>query len=173
MSAAARNRTGTVAPAFERLDADDLPGLLGLERHGFGPGERWSADSWRAELAGPGRLCLGLRGGDGLVAAGIIGVLFEDAELLRIVVAPPARGRRVATGLLAGLMAAAAGRGAERMLLDVRRDNGAALALYGRAGFIRIAVRENYYGPGADALVLEAAVRPRGSAAGAAEGGRP
>ena len=158
---------GPVAPGA--VTADDLPGLLALEETGFAPRERWSARSWTGELARAGALCLGVRTGGRLVAAGLVVVLGADAELLRIVVAPDHRGRAVATGLLDGLAAAAAARGATRMLLEVRRDNAPALALYRRAGAARIATRADYYGPGADALVLELAL----GAAGPGPTGRP
>ncbi|RLP08739.1 GNAT family N-acetyltransferase [Propionibacterium australiense] len=164
---------GRAAPA-ETLDAGQLPELLVLEDSGFPPRERWGAQSWTSELSRPANQCLGLRSGGRLVAAGLIGVLHEDAELLRIVVAPAHRGRGLATGLLARLLAAAAVAGARRMLLEVRHDNTPALALYERAGFTRTGVRANYYGPGADALLMQAVVTPPDTnRPGAAEGGRP
>lgn len=142
--------------AVSRLDEAALAGIMSLEASGFPPRERWSAESWAAQLLEPGRLCRGLHGPDGtLLATGLVSVMFEDAELLRIVVAPQARGRRIATALLARLVAEAAGRGARRMLLEARRDNIPALALYRRAGFRRLGERKDYYGPGVDALVLE------------------
>ncbi|WP_183086055.1 GNAT family N-acetyltransferase [Propionibacterium australiense] len=164
---------GLPARRDERLGAAHLPGLLALEESGFSPRERWSGRSWTSELARPGNLALGVYSGEQLVAAGIIGVLFGDAELLRIVVAPAHRGRGLATGLLARLLAAAAVAGARRMLLEVRHDNTPALALYERAGFTRTGVRANYYGPGADALLMQAVVTPPDTnRPGAAEGGR-
>jgi ribosomal protein S18 acetylase RimI-like enzyme len=51
--------------------------------------------------------------------------------------------------------------GAERALLEVRRHNVPALALYEGLGFREIGVRRNYYGPGEDALVLERVLRGR------------
>lgn len=158
----------------ERLGAAHLPGLLALEDLGFPPRERWSARSWTSELTRPGNRALGAYSGELLVAAGVVGVLYEDAELLRIVVAPAHRGRGVAAALLARLLAEAASAGARRMLLEVRHDNISALALYGRAGFTRIDVRADYYGPGADALVMEAPITPPDTTRpDTGEGGRP
>ncbi|SPF69315.1 Gcn5-related N-acetyltransferase (GNAT) domain profile [Propionibacterium ruminifibrarum] len=165
---------GLPARRDERLGAAHLPGLLALEESGFPPRERWSGRSWTSELARPGNLALGVYSGEQLVAAGIIGVLFGDAELLRIVVAPAHRGQGVAAGLLARLLAEAASAGACRMLLEVRHDNTAALALYERAGFTRIDVRADYYGPGADALVMAAPISPPDTTSpDTGEGGRP
>ena len=103
---------GPVAPGA--VTADDLAGLLAREGSGCAPRERWSARSGTGELARAGALRLGVRTGGRLVAAGLVVVLGADAELLRIVVAPDHRGRAVATGLLDGLAAAAAARGAGR-----------------------------------------------------------
>ena len=45
--------------------------------------------------------------------------------------------------------------GAQHLLLEVRADNAAALALYGAAGFAQISRRRRYYQPDdVDALIL-------------------
>jgi ribosomal-protein-alanine N-acetyltransferase len=50
--------------------------------------------------------------------------------------------------LLDALVAEAARQGATSVLLEVRADNPAAIRLYERTGFERIAVRRRYYQPG-------------------------
>jgi len=40
------------------------------------------------------------------------------------------------------------------VFLEVRESNAPARALYGRAGFVSIAVRKKYYGDGEDAVVM-------------------
>ncbi len=49
----------------------------------------------------------------------------------------------------------AIGQGATRMLLEVEHTNAPAITLYGGYGFREVSKRPDYYGPGADALVLE------------------
>jgi len=57
------------------------------------------------------------------------------AEIKRMYVLPPYRGRGLGRTLLAGLEAAAADLGYERVRLDTAASMDAALALYGRAGY--------------------------------------
>ena len=65
------------------------------------------------------------------------------------------RRRGLATRLLEHVFAEAARSGATAATLEVRRSNGAALALYQRLGFAVEAVRTGYYSqPDEDALVL-------------------
>ena len=69
---------------------------------------------------------------------------------------PTAQGHGLGRKLLRQLMSAAADR---RLLLEVRTDNVAAIALYDSEGFTRLGVRRRYYQPsGADAYTM---ARPR------------
>ena len=40
------------------------------------------------------------------------------------------------------------------MMLEVGVDNASAIALYESLGYLKISVRQNYYGAGLDALVM-------------------
>ena len=66
---------------------------------------------------------------------------FVDASTpeLAIGVVPEARGRGVGGALLPGLMEVARSRGFGALSLSVRRENTAAVRLYGRNGFVRVA----------------------------------
>lgn len=79
-----------------------------------------------------------------------------DAELLNIAVRKSCRRQGVGTALLETLLDEVKRRGMNRMLLEVRKSNLAAQHLYGRHGFIQIAVRERYYkNPTEDAMIME------------------
>ena len=57
--------------------------------------------------------------------------------------------------LLRALLGEADRRKAERVLLEVRSDNGAAIALYETEGFAAVGIRKGYYQPGNhDAVVM-------------------
>jgi len=142
--------------------------LARLDEACFPAAERWTVAAWAGELRAADRR-IGIRRVDGrLAAAATVQVVADVADLHRILVDPRYRGRRMATGLLAEMLAMAVSAGAVRVLLEVRRDNTAALALYRGAGFTAIAARADYYGPGADALVMEATlVVPPGQVGGA------
>lgn len=85
-----------------------------------------------------------------------------ESHLLNIAVAEKARGRGVGRRLLREGFRRAAMGGAERMLLEVRPGNDAALALYRFAGFVFSGVRQRYYtDTGEDAVLMERAVTTR------------
>ncbi len=78
----------------------------------------------------------------------------DIAELQRIAVAESHRRRGIAARLLAGVVDAARRTPADRLLLEVREDNRAAIAFYAGQGFVEIDRRPRYYADGATALVL-------------------
>jgi len=69
---------------------------------------------------------------------------YGEEELLLFAVAPRFRRRGVGDRLLARFAAAARERGAQRLLLEMRRGNSAE-SLYVRHGFRPIGLRPNYY----------------------------
>ncbi len=141
--------------------------LARLDEACFPASERWSIAAWSDELLAEDRLLGFRRDGGTLVAAASVRVVAGTADLHRIMVDPRHRGRRIACGLLDEMLRRA-GVEAARMLLEVRHDNPAALALYRGFGFRVIATRPDYYGTGAHALVLERGLAgPADASAGA------
>jgi ribosomal-protein-alanine N-acetyltransferase len=90
-----------------------------------------------------------------LDAYAVISLAGDVADLDRIAVLPASRGRGLARDLLDAQVDRARDLGAERMLLEVRDDNAAAVGLYESAGFTTVSTRRGYYAGGADALVME------------------
>jgi [ribosomal protein S18]-alanine N-acetyltransferase len=79
----------------------------------------------------------------------------ETADVQTLAVAPQYQRSGIATALLTAIIAEAERRGLRALLLEVRAENEAALALYARHGFEQISRRRGYYDAGrADALVL-------------------
>ena len=72
----------------------------------------------------------------------------------------PAAGDGLGEALVRAGLAWASAQGAARVLLEVERTNATARRLYERCGFAAIGTRRNYYGPGRDAVVMEAVVQP-------------
>ncbi len=93
-----------------------------------------------------------------LAGYAVVSVVDVDAELQRIAVPEPLRRQGIARSLLDAVRACAAEGGAQRLLLEVREDNIAAQAFYGRNGFAELGRRPRYYRDGAAALVLWAPV---------------
>lgn len=133
---------------------DDLDAVVALEQ-GFLERERWSAASWAGELSASDRRAWLARVDGEVVAVALFQASGDTADLHRVVVAPSARRRGVAAALLDAGHAWARDCGATRVLLEVRPDNQAAVALYQRLGYTRIALRRDYYATGVDAWVMQ------------------
>jgi ribosomal-protein-alanine N-acetyltransferase len=136
----------------------DVEDVVALERQVFGA-TAWTAETFWSELAAPGRWYAVLEeGGRVLGYAGLLAGGAEsgaESDVQTIAVAPAARGKGLGRLLLDALVEQAARRGATSLLLEVRSDNAAAIALYRARGFERIAVRRGYYQPGdVDAHVM-------------------
>lgn len=84
--------------------------------------------------------------------------LFEEAQIMDIAVAPGERGSGVGGLLLERAIAVAREKGAERLVLEVRASNAAAIGLYEKFGFVRYSVRMNYYEGKEDAILMEKAL---------------
>lgn len=131
----------------------DLPAIMALEQ-AF-TRAAWSEQSWADELDADGRCTLVEKDAAGAVrGVATFSAVADVADLNRVVVDADARrsgiGRRL---VLAGLEWADA-MGAQQVMLEVEAGNAPAIALYEQVGFVPLARRANYYGAGADALVM-------------------
>ena len=135
-------------------EAGDLADLARLEALAFG--DPWSETQLAAQLALATTRCWILAAGapPGPRAYALFQVAGGEAELLRVGVDPPSRGRGLAGRLLAASLAALAAQGVRRCFLEVAIGNCAALALYRRLGFRQVGHRRAYYPSGEDALLL-------------------
>ncbi|MGD7704840.1 GNAT family N-acetyltransferase [Microlunatus sp. Y2014] len=158
-----------------RATLADLESIMELERAGFDPAEQWTAAAWTAELTGDDRRVVVAETGDQVASdqmaddhelgdqvtddriVGVITVqvLVPESDLLRVVVAADQRRRGIAGELIDAAVGLAAADGARWMMLEVRYDNDAAIACYGRAGFEQLTTRDDYYGPGSHALIMK------------------
>jgi ribosomal-protein-alanine N-acetyltransferase len=92
---------------------------------------------------------------EGSVVGFIAGqIVVDEAEILDLVTMASWRGRGVGQRLLGDFLKATQARGVVRVLLEVRRTNGAAISLYERAGFVQVGERLRYYKDGEDALLF-------------------
>lgn len=130
--------------------AADAPVLAALHARAFPPAERWGSDALRLLLEMPGAYALLLPEKGFLLAR----VAADEAEILTLAVAPPARRQGVGGALLAAALVRALAAGAATMFLEVSVANTPARALYAAAGFAESGRRRRYYADGSDALVL-------------------
>jgi ribosomal-protein-alanine N-acetyltransferase len=133
----------------------DCDAIAALER------ECQGADAWSAWLVRDGvegtlptvRYLVSDVAGD-IVGYAVASYAGDIAELQRIGVLAAMRRTGVATALLDEVVAHAPATGANRLLLEVRDDNSAALAFYADRGFVEIDRRPRYYRDGTTAVVL-------------------
>lgn len=138
--------------------AADLPSLETLERQAFP--EPWSRRLLAEELRQPISLALVAAEGGEVVGYASFRRAADEAELLRVAVAPDRRGRGVARHLVQAGLEEIARQGVGRCFLEVRRHNAPARALYRRLGFREVGLRRAYYPDGSDALILSRRLEP-------------
>ncbi len=85
--------------------------------------------------------------------------VLDEAEILNVGVAPPARRHGVARALVGALLAAFAGAAVRSVFLEVRESNFPARALYQSFAFQEVGRRPRYYRrPVEDAVILRAGI---------------
>ncbi|AXQ14995.1 hypothetical protein AYI72_19985 [Shewanella algae] len=128
--------------AIRALKADDLDEMMEIEQlaHEF----PWS-EATLGSCFGRFYRALGLYLGPELQGFCLLQVLFEEATLMNICIAPAAQGQGLGRQLLQAAIELLKETGVERLLLEVRVGNAAAIALYRRLGFIETGSRADYY----------------------------
>lgn len=131
----------------------DLESVLAIEQASFS--HPWRYEHFLHELASPHSFPFVAVIEDSVGGYVCLMSLFEEAEILDIVVALHLRGRGIARALLEHAVATAQGKQATIMRLEVRASNRAAIALYERFGFSQTGIRPKYYEGTEDALLME------------------
>ena len=116
----------------------------------------WSAQDIAALIGGAGAYAV-MAEDEAPLGMVMSRILFEEAEILTLAVAPEARRRGVGSALVAAAAAIARQGGALSLMLEVGEDNPGAIALYEASGFVQVGLRRNYYDRGGrqiDALLM-------------------
>lgn len=118
--------------------------------------EPWPRHSFAYELTTNYSICLVAEEEKGrIVAAIVVWVIVDEAHIATIAVHPECQGQGIGERLLAEGLIAAAERGAETSMLEVRVGNAAAIKLYKKFGYHEVGIREKYYqNNNEDALLL-------------------
>ncbi len=90
------------------------------------------------------------------IVAAFAGIyVIDEAELMNIAVLPDFQRMRFASTLLEICIKEAKALNADKMMLEVRKSNTAAISLYRKFGFINVGTRKNYYkSPIEDAIIM-------------------
>lgn len=133
---------------------EDVPAVMQIEQSCYS--HPWSAGIFRDCLR-IGYRCLVLTDGDRLCGYAIYSVALDEAHLLNLCICRSQRGAGLASLLLEHVSAEVTVAGADRLFLEVRPSNRAAIRLYRRSGFSQVGRRPGYYPAETgreDALVL-------------------
>lgn len=135
------------------MNQDHIAAIARLEAICFS--DPWSEGSVASELSNP--LSRWIVAMDGKTLVGYVGsqTVLGESDMMNIAVAPDARRRGIAQGLVEALIQVLKELDSHCLSLEVRASNEPAKALYGKLGFREIGRRRNYYrNPKEDALIL-------------------
>jgi len=131
----------------------DIPAVHAIETSIF-MADPWSVEQFWSELSQPTRRYFVAEIDGAIVGYAGSFVLTPEADVQTMGVAADQRGRGIGALLLTTLIEQAIQAQAAQLILEVRSDNAAAIAMYQRFGFERISSRPNYYAPDVDALIM-------------------
>ena len=135
------------------MDREDVPAVASIEEACFA--SPWSANLFLDDMAAVGRTWVVADVEGEIVGYAGIWVMDDEAHLMNLAVRSDSRGRGIGRGLLAEVRRLSANAGAERMTLEVRDGNAAAIRLYESCGLEGVGFRRGYYAEsGEDALVM-------------------
>lgn len=141
--------------AVRAATSSDLRALIALEGECEGR-DAWSETLLQAGLSGtvPTVHYLVAEDNGGVIGYAVVSCVDDIAELQRIGVTAAHRRLGVASTLLDEVLTLSRREGAQRLLLEVREENTAAVAMYAARGFVEIDRRPRYYRDGATAIVM-------------------
>jgi ribosomal-protein-alanine N-acetyltransferase len=133
----------------------DMEAVLAVEKqcHRFS----WSRQSFADELANPLSIIDLLWLGESLAGFHCYWFFSGEMHILNLATAPDFRRRGIGRRLLCHAMESVPTDELARVFLEVRRQNGPAIALYLSLGFVTVGCRPAYYTDGEDALIMELA----------------
>ncbi len=135
----------------------DLPQIMAIERLAFA--HPWSLESFLRELSLPfsRTIVAAKRTASGEVLTGYLcrWLVADECHVLNVAVHPELRRKGVGERLMSDAITEAKAKNAHLVTLEVRRSNLPARGLYRKLNFEERRLRQNYYGPGEDAIVME------------------
>ena len=138
---------------IREMTDEDIPVVAEIERNSFP--SPWSEVSFRSELHNPMTRCLVADAGGEITGYICVSVVLDEAHLLTFGVSYLWRRRGVGRALLGHVLDELSRLGVDRLFLEVRRSNRAAINLYRSMGFSEVGVRKRYYSfPREDAIVM-------------------
>ena len=132
---------------------EDILSVSELEKECF-KGESWSFGTIASAFENPSYEMLVAEDGGEIVGYGCTCTTLENCDLENVLVAEEYRRSGIGKAILNALLENAKERGAEKVFLEVRVSNSAAMLLYLSCGFKGVHARTRYYSDGEDCLVM-------------------
>ncbi len=141
---------------IRRLAERDLGDAARIDRSAFAShaNETESLHNLREELARPWAYLTVATNDpeDDVVGFLVAWFVADEAHLLNVAVDESCRRQGVGRSLVENLLQTATARGVQKVFLEVRTKNAAAVAMYEALGFETLSVRKRYYPDGEDAF---------------------
>ena len=135
------------------MDERDVDEVAAIDAVTF-PQSRPAEEHVREELSRPWTRAWAARDGERIIGYLLAWHVADELHILQVAAAPAERRRGIGRALVDETLAYAAREKVRLVLLEVRRSNAGAIALYRRVGFIANHVRRGYYPDGEDALEM-------------------
>jgi ribosomal-protein-alanine N-acetyltransferase len=133
---------------------EDIEDIADIERQCFS--RPWSYDSIMSEFDSADGILITAKDGHRLLGFAMLHLFFDEAELYNIAVAPTSRRCGVGRALISRVISESAKRDIRRIVLEVRKSNAGARALYKSCGFAVCGERRDYYDdPKENAILMD------------------
>lgn len=133
---------------------EDILRISELEKECF-RGEGWSYGAIASAFENPAYSMLVAEEDGEVIGYGCTCTVCETCDLENVLVAEEYRMGGVGRAILNALIDDVKARGAEKVFLEVRVSNVAAMRLYLSCGFVGVHARTRYYSDGEDCLVMQ------------------
>lgn len=105
----------------------------------------WTPDTLKQEIECKNSYFIVAKNEGKIVGFAGIKIVFEDADLMNIVVKKDCRNQQIGSSLLQYLFSYSKNHDITSIMLEVNEKNLSAISLYKKFGFERIGIRKNYY----------------------------
>ena len=131
----------------------DLDAVTAIERDCFA--RPWSREHFMSEILSDRALAVVAEAAGRIAGYLCLTVLFEEAEILDVAVAPEFRRSGIGNALIESAITESFSRGASVLRLEVRATSRPAIAMYEKFEFNQYGLRRAYYENGIDAVLME------------------
>jgi [ribosomal protein S18]-alanine N-acetyltransferase len=135
---------------IERVEPEDLKEVLEIEKNSFK--DPWSKFAFELEFVNNDSVFLKAIENNKMIGYIVVRKLIDEFHIMNVAIAPEHRRKGVAQSLIDHVFKNLSS--GKLLLLEVRKSNLAAIALYQKNGFTILHTRKAYYKDGEDAIVM-------------------